>query len=73
MGPGAYPLEKMLTSYIAAAAFWEILKHNLKETIIYFAEFAKMKKIFLFKVMQTRHTKIRPKIKMKTMSLKHAL
>ena len=51
-----------LISYIAAAAFWDILRHVLKETIFYFAAFAKLNKIFLFKVMQTLHNIIKSKI-----------
>jgi len=34
----------------SAAAFSDILRHILKETIVYFAAFAKLKKIILFNV-----------------------
>ena len=44
-GPGMPP-QKILISYIGAAAFWDILRHVLKETIFYFATFAKLKKIY---------------------------
>ena len=73
-GSGHAPSENG-TSYTAAAAIWDILKHTLKETILYFAAFAKMKTIYFFlkySVMQTLHTQIKPKTKMKTMSLKYA-
>ena len=32
-GSGGMPHAKILISYIAAAAFWDILRHVLKETI----------------------------------------
>jgi len=62
---------KTLISYIAAAAFWDILRHILKETLFYFPASAKLI-FFLFKVMQTLHNKIKSKKTMKTLSLKHA-
>jgi len=43
-GQGHDPRTK-LASYIARAAFWDILRYILKETIIYFAAFAKVKKV----------------------------
>ena len=56
------PPRKFWIWYIAAAAFWDVLRHVLKETILYFAAFAKLKKMFLFKAMQTLHNKIKSKI-----------
>ena len=35
----------MLIFYIAAGAFWDILRHVLEETNIYFAAFSKLKNI----------------------------
>ena len=46
------PRRNILISYIAAAALWDMLRHILKETIIYFAAFAKLKKYI--QVMQTQ-------------------
>ena len=60
-GPG-HASSETLISYNGTAAFWDILGHVLKETIVYLVVFAKLKKIFLFKVMQTLHNKIKSKI-----------
>ena len=56
------PQAKILISYIAAAAFWDILRHVLKEIILNLSTFAKLKKDILFRVMQTLLNIIESKI-----------
>ena len=48
MGGKGHAPWTILTSYIAAAAFWDILRDILKEAILYFAAFAKAKKYISF-------------------------